>query len=91
MAWLVFGVAFVVVVAVFAVAPRFAGGGRGFPWFWVVFPVTALAVGSTLMFWADFGPQVMDFFVWNLTTTAWPIVALLGAALSVWTWRTGRR
>ncbi|MDO5669041.1 MAG: hypothetical protein Q4G50_03460 [Corynebacterium sp.] len=99
MVWIVYGAAFAVVVAVFALAPR-TGGGRGFPWFWVVFPLSMLAIGASIMFWADFGPQTFDvfggpgydyFFFWNLAATAWPILALLGAGLSFWAWRKGWR
>lgn len=88
------------VVAVFAVARRTGGGGRGFPRFWVVFPLTMLAVAASTMFWAGFGPDTFDvfggpghdhFFFWNLAATAWPILALLGAALSVRVWHKGWR
>lgn len=63
-------------------------------------PVTMLALASSVMFWAGFGPQTFDllggpgydhFFFWNLAATSWPVVALLGAGVSVVAWRRGWR
>lgn len=103
MLWALFGTAFVLVVAVFAVAPRWSGGGRGFPWFWVLFPLTVLAVTSTVAFLVLEAPgsgpveySTVDvgydpFFRYNLAAMLWPLIAVIGAVGSVIAWRKGRR
>ncbi len=56
MTWLLIFAALVVLLVAGAVLPRRAeyrreSGTRGFPWFWLVFPLTALAVALAFASW----------------------------------------
>lgn len=104
----VYAAAFAAVVVVAAVVlPRRHGSGpRAFPWFWVAFPFTCLAVaagivhlGPALLWEMNVGPeryQFLDnpprdpFTLFNRSVTAWPLLAVVGAVASVWSWRKGR-
>lgn len=126
MTWLLIIAVLVVVLVGAAVLPRRASfrqqertWSAGFPWFWVVFPVTCLCVAGAVAVWlpgspsggADFGwtmyipltdatehsgPQLLsDRAAWNLLSgpfsrIVFPVLALVGAGLSTWSWRRGR-
>lgn len=121
MTWLLIFAALVVLLVSGAVIPRRAeyreeAGTPGFPWFWIVFPLTALAVALAFASWlpgsasgvADFGwtmyapladadensttTFLSDEAAWHLLRGQWarigyPLLVVLGLALSSWAWR----
>lgn len=125
MTWLLIFAALVVLLVSGAVIPRRAeyrgeAGTPGFPWFWIVFPLTALAVALAFASWLPGSPSDGFDFGWgmparyvsvegafdeggflsddaasHLIMSPWarvgyPLLAILGAALSVWGWRKRR-
>lgn len=124
MTWLLIFAGLVVLLVGGAVLPRraeYRGGtdAPGFPWFWLVFPLTALLVALAFAAWlplaasggVDFGwtmymplgdadedsttPFLSDAAAWQLLQGRWarigyPLLAVLGLALSAWAWRRRR-
>lgn len=107
MTWLL-ALAFLIVLTVAgAVLPRRNKQDRlGFPWFWVVFPITAFAVALAIYSFLPIEPLGVNFG-WTMyaplsdlpedsPSSFWPagiwwvVTALAGIGLSVWTWRRGR-
>lgn len=107
MTWLLALAALIVLTVAGAVLPRrITGEPRGFPWFWVAFPVTAFAVALSVYSFLPVAPLGFDYG-WTMyapltDSTAgsvaplwpgkimWVITAVVGAGLSVWSWRRGR-
>ncbi|WKD56684.1 hypothetical protein CAPI_00510 [Corynebacterium capitovis DSM 44611] len=94
--------ALIVILVAAAVIPRRpCTDATTFPWFWVVFPITALALAMALASQAPIAPLGVQFgwtmyeselpediFPWN--TLFWIITSIIGLVLSIWTWRRGR-
>lgn len=107
MTWLLALAALIVLTVAGAVLPRRANRERhGFPWFWVVFPITAFAVALAGYSFLPVAPLGFDFG-WTMYSPLadssgssvdpfrsgkimWVVTAVVGAGLSVWTWRRGR-
>ena len=100
--------AFLIVLAVAgAVLPlRTKQQGSGFPWFWVVFPITAAAVALTVYPFLPIAPLGLEYG-WTMYAPLsdssddyfdslrsrqilWAVTAVAGLGLSIWTWRRGR-
>lgn len=107
MTWLLVIAVLIVFTVAGAVLPRRAKQEElGFPWFWVAFPITALAAALTVYSFLPIAPLGMEYG-WTMYTPLsdpadddtdpfwsgkllWAVTAVAGLALSVWTWRRGR-
>lgn len=107
MTWLLVLAALIVLTVAGAVLPRRINREkRGFPWFWVVFPITAFAVTLTGYSFLPVAPLGFDYG-WTMYAPLtdspegsmaplwsgrimWAITAVVGSGLSVWSWHRGR-
>lgn len=107
MTWLLVLAVLIVLTVAGAVLPRrVSREQRGFPWFWVVFPITAFAVALAVYSFLPIAPLGVDFG-WTMYSPLvdssessvdpfwsgkimWVVTAVVGAGLSVWAWRRGR-
>ena len=109
MTWLMLFALLIVVLVAGAVLPRHRTtppaleGRRQFPWFWIAFPVTMLALGMAISLllrlpgpitygWTMYMPLSEDIHqpVLSVSGLIWLVVAVVGAVLSVLAWRRGR-
>ena len=107
MTWLLVLTALIVLGVAGAVLPRRSKQqSHGFPWFWVVFPITTFAVALTVYSYLPIAPLGMDYgwtmyaplsdppadYVDSLWSgeILWPVSAVAGIGLSLWAWRRGR-
>lgn len=100
------GALLIPVIVAFAVLPRRATERRaGFPWFWVVFPVTCVALGRVVAgaliptrsyahgpsrYAATDGLPIDQFTLLNIEAGFWTFAAVVGVGLSIWAWRKRR-
>lgn len=107
MTWLLVLAILIVLTVAGAVLPRRAKQQHpGFPWFWVVFPITALAMALTVYSFLPVAPLGLEYG-WTMYAPLsdlsddyldslwpgqilWAVTAVAGMGLSVWTWRRGR-
>ncbi|WP_293954774.1 hypothetical protein [uncultured Corynebacterium sp.] len=107
MTWLLVLAVLIVLIVAGAVLPRRVKQEQlGFPWFWVAFPITVLAVALTVYSFLPIAPLGLEYG-WTMyaplsdpsddyTDPLWPgkilwvVTAVAGTGLSVWTWRRGR-
>lgn len=103
--WWVLNVAFVAVpcAAAAALAPRSKKERKGFPWFWLVFPVTCLATGvsisgllpgltplpgtGSVRYEQGRGASFDLFTVLNWLYAISAMTVVVGGILSAWAWR----
>ena len=107
MTWLLVLATLIVLTVAGAVLPRRAKQQRyGFPWFWVVFPITALAMALTVYAFLPIAPLGLEYG-WTMYAPLtdlsddyfdslfagqllWAVTAVVGLGLSIWSWRRGQ-
>ena len=99
--------ALIVLTVAGSVLPRRAKEqSPGFPWFWVVFPITTFAVALTVYSFLPVAPLGIDsgpspyvplselpedpFESLWKGQILWAVTAVAGIGLSLWAWRRGR-